>query len=114
MTVVGKPVVRVDGRLKVTGGAVFAADTALAHYAHAVIATSVVARGHARVDLEAASAGFDRVVKTTIFLIDMNDFAGVNAVYGEYFTESPPARSTVAVGALPKGARVEIEVVAQL
>jgi 2-iminobutanoate/2-iminopropanoate deaminase len=64
--------------------------------------------------LEAASAGFDRVVKTTIFLIDMNDFAGVNAVYGEYFTESPPARSTVAVGALPKGARVEIEVVAQL
>jgi 2-iminobutanoate/2-iminopropanoate deaminase len=44
----------------------------------------------------------------------MNDFAGVNAVYGEYFTETPPARSTVAVAALPRGARVEIEAVAQL
>jgi 2-iminobutanoate/2-iminopropanoate deaminase len=64
--------------------------------------------------LGAASATFANVVKTTIFLLDMNDFAGVNAVYGEYFTETPPARSTVAVAALPRGARVEIEAVAQL
>lgn len=64
--------------------------------------------------LGAASATFANVVKTTIFLLDMNDFAAVNAVYGEYFTETPPARSTVAVAALPRGARVEIEAVAQL
>ena len=63
--------------------------------------------------LEAASATFANVVKTTIFLVDMNDFAAVNAVYGEYFKETPPARSTVAVAALPRGARVEIEVIAE-
>jgi 2-iminobutanoate/2-iminopropanoate deaminase len=64
--------------------------------------------------LEAAAATFANVVKTTIFLIDMNDFAAVNAVYGGYFTDVAPARSTVAVAALPRGARVEIEVVAHL
>ena len=62
--------------------------------------------------LEAASATFANVVKTTIFLVDMGDFAAVNAVYGEYFTEIAPARSTVAVAGLPRGVRVEIEVVA--
>jgi 2-iminobutanoate/2-iminopropanoate deaminase len=64
--------------------------------------------------LTAADATFASVVKTTIFLIDMNDFAAVNAVYGEYFVETPPARSTVAVAALPRGSRVEIEVTALL
>ncbi len=53
------------------------------------------------------------VVKTTVFLTDMNDFAKVNAVYGKYFTADFPARSAVQVGALPKGALVEIELVAQ-
>ena len=62
--------------------------------------------------LGAASATFANVVKTTIFLVDMSDFAAVNAVYGEYFTEIAPARSTVAVAALPRGSRVEIEVIA--
>jgi 2-iminobutanoate/2-iminopropanoate deaminase len=62
--------------------------------------------------LAAASATFANVVKTTIFLVDMRDFAAVNAVYGEYFTETAPARSTVAVAALPRGSRVEIEVIA--
>jgi 2-iminobutanoate/2-iminopropanoate deaminase len=52
------------------------------------------------------------VIKTTVFLIDMADFAAMNAVYGKYFTEHAPARSTVAVAALPKAARVEIEVIA--
>lgn len=61
--------------------------------------------------LAAAGAGFDRVVKTTIFLVDMADFAVVNAVYGRYFTVNPPARSTVQVAALPRGVAVEIEVV---
>ena len=62
--------------------------------------------------LAAASATFANVVKTTIFLVDMSDFAAVNAFYGEYFTETAPARSTVAVAALPRGSRVEIEVIA--
>lgn len=64
--------------------------------------------------LRAAGASFAQVVKTTIFLIDMNDFRNVNAIYGEYFTPTPPARSTVAVAALPRGSRVEIEVIASL
>lgn len=62
--------------------------------------------------LEAGGSAFDKIVKTTIFLVDMNDFAAVNEVYGRHFPERPPARSTVAVSALPKGARVEIEVIA--
>lgn len=64
--------------------------------------------------LKAAGGGFPNVVKTTIFLTDMNDFAAVNEVYAKAFTGAPPARSTVAVAALPKGVNVEIEVVASL
>lgn len=63
--------------------------------------------------LEAAGAGLAAVVKTTVFLVDMADFAAVNAVYAEHFATEPPARSTVAVAALPRGARVEIEAVAR-
>lgn len=62
--------------------------------------------------LQEAGSGFDRVVKTTIFLRNMEDFDAVNAVYGRYFGEIPPARATVAVSGLPKGVRVEIEAVA--
>jgi 2-iminobutanoate/2-iminopropanoate deaminase len=62
--------------------------------------------------LTAASTTFANVVKTTIYLIDMNDFAAVNGVYGEYFADTAPARSTVAVAALPRGSLVEIEVTA--
>lgn len=62
--------------------------------------------------LAAAGSGFDRIVKTTIFLIDLNDFAEVNAAYGSYFGDTPPARSTVQVSRLPKDARVEIEAIA--
>lgn len=62
--------------------------------------------------LEAAGLGFAHVLKTTIFLTDMADFAAVNAVYKSYFSEPYPARSTVAVVALPMGARVEIEMIA--
>jgi len=64
--------------------------------------------------LEAAGLTFDDVVKTTIFLADMADFAAVNGVYGRFVTDPPPARSTVAVAALPKGGRVEIEATARL
>ena len=62
--------------------------------------------------LEAAGSGLDRVVKTTVFLTDMGKFAEMNAIYGEYFSEQPPARSAVQVSALPKGAAVEIECIA--
>lgn len=63
--------------------------------------------------LEAAGAGFESVVKATIFVVDLGDFAVVNEIYGKRFPRSPPARSTVQVAALPKGARVEIELVAR-
>jgi 2-iminobutanoate/2-iminopropanoate deaminase len=62
--------------------------------------------------LAAANLGFDDVVKTTIFLVDLADFAAVNEVYGRRFSQDPPARSTVEVKGLPRGSRVEIEVVA--
>ncbi|MBI4769547.1 MAG: RidA family protein [Chloroflexi bacterium] len=62
--------------------------------------------------LQAAGSDLRRVVKTTVFLQNMGDFAAFNKVYGEYFPDDPPARSTVAVAALPKGALVEIEAVA--
>lgn len=62
--------------------------------------------------LDAAGTGFANVVKTTVFLKDMNEFAAMNEVYGEYFKENPPARSTVEVARLPRDVRVEIEVIA--
>ncbi len=62
--------------------------------------------------LKEAGLSMSSVVKTTVFMADMNDFADMNAVYAEFFTEPYPARSAVAVKALPKGALVEIEVVA--
>ncbi len=62
--------------------------------------------------LEAGGASLAQVVKTTVFLADMNDYAAVNAVYAEFFTENPPARSAVQVAKLPLGALVEIEAVA--
>jgi 2-iminobutanoate/2-iminopropanoate deaminase len=62
--------------------------------------------------LEAGGLNFHHVVKTTVFLKDMNDFAAMNEVYARYFTAAPPARSTVQVARLPKDALVEIEVIA--
>ena len=62
--------------------------------------------------LSAASLTFDHVVKTTIYLADMGDFAKVNEVYAERFGSAPPARATVAVAGLPKGVRVEIDAIA--
>jgi 2-iminobutanoate/2-iminopropanoate deaminase len=62
--------------------------------------------------LRAEGLGFKNIVKTTIFLTNLNDFQTVNELYGSYFKSDPPARSTVQVSALPKGANVEIEVIA--
>ena len=62
--------------------------------------------------LEAAGSGLDRIVKTTVFLADMEEFAAMNEVYAKFFTSDPPARATVQAAGLPRNARVEIEVVA--
>ncbi|HET8907698.1 MAG TPA: RidA family protein [Ktedonobacterales bacterium] len=62
--------------------------------------------------LEAAGSSLANVVKTTVFLTSMGDFAAMNEIYATYFGDEPPARSTVAVAELPKGARVEIEAIA--
>ena len=62
--------------------------------------------------LQAAGSSLDQVVKTTIFLADMDDFGTVNTIYGEYFGSEPPARATVQVARLPRDVRVEIEAIA--
>jgi 2-iminobutanoate/2-iminopropanoate deaminase len=62
--------------------------------------------------LEAAGSSFDRVVKTTVYLKDMGDFAAMNQVYGRYFATNPPARSTVEAARLPRDVRVEIDLIA--
>jgi 2-iminobutanoate/2-iminopropanoate deaminase len=64
--------------------------------------------------LDAAGSSLGRVVKTTVFLRDINDFARMNAVYAEFFTSEPPARSAFQVAALPRGGAVEIEAIALL
>jgi 2-iminobutanoate/2-iminopropanoate deaminase len=64
--------------------------------------------------LKAAGSSFDAVVRTTVYLMDMNDFAAMNEVYGTFFTAPAPARATVQVGRLPRDARVEIDVIASL
>lgn len=62
--------------------------------------------------LRAGGSSLADVIKTTVFLVDMGDYAAMNEVYGEFFSSEPPARSAVAVAALPRGARVEVEAIA--
>ena len=64
--------------------------------------------------LTAAGAGFEHVVRTTVFLTDMNEFAAMNAVYGKFVADPPPARATVQVARLPKDVKVEIDLIAVL
>ncbi len=67
-----------------------------------------------RAILDSEGIGFEDVVKSTVYVTDLGDFQQVNEVYGSYFTSDPPARTTVQVAALPKGAKVEIDIVAAL
>jgi 2-iminobutanoate/2-iminopropanoate deaminase len=67
-----------------------------------------------RAILEAAGSGLDRLVKTTVYLADLGDFAGMNEVYARHVGEVPPARATIEVSALPSGAKVEIEAIATI
>jgi 2-iminobutanoate/2-iminopropanoate deaminase len=64
--------------------------------------------------LEAAGSGLDRLVKTTVFLLDLADFNGMNSVYARHAGDRPPARSTIGISQLPSGARVEIEAIAHI
>ena len=66
-----------------------------------------------RAILEEAGSGLDRLVKTTVFLVDLGDFQGMNSVYAQHVGDQPPARATVEVAALPSGALVEIEAIAE-
>ena len=77
-----------------------------------VTAATQLVLNHIKSILNAAGADFSHIVKTSIFLKDMGDFAKVNEVYGTYFTADFPARETVQVAALPKGVQVEISVIA--
>ncbi len=65
-----------------------------------------------RAILEEAGSGLDRLVKTTVYLVDLDDFAGMNEVYARHVGEVPPARATIEISALPSGAKVEIEAIA--
>jgi 2-iminobutanoate/2-iminopropanoate deaminase len=67
-----------------------------------------------RAILEAAGSSLERIVKTTVFLVDLGDFQGMNEVYARHVGDTPPARATIEVSALPSGARVEIEAIAQV
>ena len=64
--------------------------------------------------LEAAGSGLDKLVKTTVFLLDLADFAAMNEVYAKHVGDRPPARSTIGISQLPSGARVEIEAIAHI
>ncbi len=89
-------------------------DPASGELASGTEAQAERALGNVRAVVEAAGGAMRDVVRTTVYLADMNDFAAVNAVYARHFEEPYPARSTVAVAALPKGGRVEIEATAFL
>ncbi len=64
--------------------------------------------------LDAAGSSLERIVKTTVFLVDLGDFQGMNEVYARHVGDTPPARSTIEISTLPSGARVEIEAIAQV
>lgn len=89
-------------------------DPATGTLAEGVRAQAERSMNNLKAVIEAAGASLDGIVKTTIFLKDMNDFAVVNEVYGSFFKGDTPARSTVAVAALPKGGLVEIEAIVAL
>ncbi|MEX1155675.1 MAG: RidA family protein [Chloroflexota bacterium] len=101
------------------GGLVFTAGQVGSEPSTGVLAEGVAAQADRALRnlsavLDAAGTSLDRVVKTTVFLTDMADFAAMNEVYARHFSAPYPARSTVAVRALPKGAAVEVEAIAMV
>jgi 2-iminobutanoate/2-iminopropanoate deaminase len=100
------------------GGFVFVAGQVALRPDHAEIVGETIQEqteqvfANLRAILEAAGSGLDRLVKTTVYLADFDDFAGMNEVYAKHVGDQPPARATVEVAALPSGAKVEIEAIA--
>ena len=100
------------------GGLVFVAGQVSLRPDHGEIVGETIqeqteqALSNVRAILEAAGSGLDRLVKTTVFLADLGDFAAMNGVYARHVGDQPPARATVEVAALPSGAKVEIEAIA--
>lgn len=105
--------VRASGFLFVSGQVSFDPATSELTGTDAAQQTQLVME-NVKAILEAGGSNLHHVVKTTVFLKDMNDFAAMNEVYAKYFTAAPPARSTVQVARLPKDALVEIEVIAAM
>jgi 2-iminobutanoate/2-iminopropanoate deaminase len=103
-----------------TGGLVFVSgQLALRPGAHEMVGESIEEQTeqaflNLKAILEAAGSSLDRLVKTTVYLVDLGDFQGMNEVYARHVGDAPPARATVEISALPSGAKVEIEAVAEL
>jgi 2-iminobutanoate/2-iminopropanoate deaminase len=102
----------VDGRMVYTAGQVALDPGTMELVPGGVVEQTERVLTNLRAVLAAAGSGLHRVVKTTVYLVDMADFGAMNEVYARHFGDHRPARSTVAVAGLPKGARVEIDVVA--
>ena len=107
------PVIRAGNLLFISGQIPFNAETGTVVTGDIAAQTDQVMRNVGAL-LKAAGAGFEHVVKTTVFLMDMNDFAAMNERYATFVTDPPPARSTVQVARLPRDARIEIDAIAVL
>lgn len=105
------PVIRAGNLLFVSGQIPFDAATGTLVGGDIAAQTEQVMRNLGAL-LKAAGAGFEHVVRTTVFLADMNDFTAMNEAYAKFVTDPPPARSTVQVARLPRDARVEIDAIA--
>jgi 2-iminobutanoate/2-iminopropanoate deaminase len=105
--------VRAGGFLFVSGQIPLDPDTGALVEGDVAVQTHRVFRNLAAI-LTAAGSSLDRVVRATVYLADMNDFSAMNEVYGTYFTAPAPARSTIQAARLPKDARVEIDVIAEV
>ena len=107
------PVIRAGNLLFISGQIPFNAETGTVVTGDIAAQTEQVMRNLGTL-LKAAGAGFEHVVRTTVFLMDMNDFAAMNDSYAKFVTDPPPARSTVQVARLPRDARIEIDAIAVL
>lgn len=107
------PVIRAGNLLFISGQIPFNAETGTVVTGDIAVQTEQVMRNLGTL-LKAAGAGFEHVVRTTVFLMDMNDFAAMNDSYAKFVTDPPPARSTVQVARLPRDARIEIDAIAVL
>ena len=104
----------------ISGGLVFVSGQLSLRPDHAEIVGETIQEqteqvfANLRAILEAAGSGLDKLVKTTVYLVDLNDFQGMNEVYASHVGGKPPARATVEISALPSGAKVEIEAIAEI